>query len=100
MDALKQAHIASDEYSASDDYSLANAVAWNTRFEFPQSAVDEDHQLWQECCHDFTLLCKVKQGRLAANRLSVQRVKHTFFTERFLIAFGICGEWHHSNYWI
>jgi len=66
MDALKQAHIASDEY-----YSLANAVAWNITFEFPQSAVDEDH-------HDFTLLYKVKQGRLAANRLSIQRVKRTF----------------------
>jgi hypothetical protein len=73
LDALKQAHIASDEY-----YSLANAVAWNTTLEFPQSAVDEDHQLWQDCGHDFTLLCKVKQGRLVANRLSVQRVKLTF----------------------
>jgi len=57
MDALKQAHLASDDY-----YSVANAVAWNTTFEFPQSAVDEDQQLWQDCCHDFTLLCKIKQS--------------------------------------
>ena len=73
LDALKQAHIASDEY-----YSLANAVAWNTTFEFPQSAVAADHQLWQECGQDFTLLCKTKQSKLAANRLSVERVKRTF----------------------
>jgi hypothetical protein len=67
MDALKQAHIASDEYC-----SLANTVGWNTTFEFPQSAVDEDHQLCQEYGHDF------KQSMLAANRLLVERVKRIF----------------------
>jgi len=73
MDALKQAHIASDEYC-----SLANTVGWSTTFEFPQSAVDEDHQLCQEYGHDFTLMCKIKQSMLAANRLSVERVKCIF----------------------
>jgi hypothetical protein len=73
LDALQRAHIASDEY-----YNLKHAAAWNTTFEFPSEAVTADMQLWEQCSHDFTLMCKTKQGRLADNRLSEARVREVF----------------------
>ena len=73
LDALQRAHIASDEY-----YNLKHAAAYNTTFEFPQEAIDEDMQLWKQCSHDFTLMCKTKQDRLADNRLSEARVRAVF----------------------
>ena len=73
LDALQRAHIASDEY-----YNLKHAAAWNTTFEFPPEAINEDMQLWDQCLRDFTLMCKTKQDRLAGNRLSEARVREVF----------------------
>jgi len=73
LSTLQQAHIASDEH-----YNLANAIAWNTTFEFPEDAIKADEKLWNDCSHDFTLMCKTKQAKLASNRLSVERI-HTVF---------------------
>jgi len=72
-DTLQQAHMASDEY-----YTISHAQKWNTDFEFPQEAVQTDMALFTECGHDFTQMCQMKQTKLAANRLSVQRVIDTF----------------------
>ena len=73
LDALHQAHIASDEH-----YNLATAAAWNTTFEFPAEAIAADKQLWDQCSQDFTLMCSTKQRKLASNRLSVERIKSVF----------------------
>jgi len=61
---LEHAHRASEGY-----YTLKHAEQWNTDFEFPQDAIDAE---------DLTTICKVKQARLAHNRLSVKRVLHAF----------------------
>ena len=53
LDALQQAHIASDEY-----YNLKHAAAWDTTFEFPPEAISADMELWKQCSRDFTLMCK------------------------------------------
>ena len=73
LGALQQAHIASDEY-----YTMAHALAWNTTFEFPPEAIAADRVLWDQCNHDFTLMCKTKQDLLASNRLSAARVIDIF----------------------
>ena len=49
--ALEQAHMASDGY-----YSLKHAEQWNTTFEFPQSAIDADTELWHRCSKDLATL--------------------------------------------
>jgi len=72
-DALEQAHIAADGH-----YTLKHAEQWNSDFEFPQSAIDADTELWHQCSQDLTATCKAKQARLAHNRLSVQRVRQVF----------------------
>ena len=71
--ALEQAHIASDGY-----YSLKHAEQWNTSFEFPQSAIDADTELWHRCSNDLATLCRTKQSALSSNRLSVRRVLQAF----------------------
>jgi hypothetical protein len=73
LSALQQAHIASDEY-----YNMTHAAAWNTTFEFPPEAIAADRMLWDQCGHDFTLMCKTKQDKLAGNRLSADRVIDIF----------------------
>ena len=70
---LEDAHRASEGY-----YTLKHAEQWNTDFEFPQDAIDADEALWHQCSHDLTAICKVKQARLAHNRLSVRRVLQAF----------------------
>ena len=62
LSALQEAHIASDEY-----YTMAHAAEWNTTFEFPPDAIAADRMLWDQCGHDFTLMCKTKQDKLAGN---------------------------------
>ena len=94
-DALEQAHIAADGH-----YTLKHAEQWNSDFEFPQSAIDADTELWHQCSQDLTATCKAKQARLAHNRLSVQRVRQFFWqfrnqiprnvTIRFSAPFGLC----------
>jgi hypothetical protein len=59
-------------------YTLKHAEQWNTDFEFPQAAIDADEALWHQCSQDLTAVCKVKQARLAHNRLSVWRVLQAF----------------------
>jgi hypothetical protein len=73
LSALQQAHIASDEY-----YTMAHAAAWNTTFVFPPDAIAADRMLWDQYGHDFTLMCKTKQDKLAGNRLSADRVRDIF----------------------
>lgn len=73
--ALEEAHKAADGH-----YTLKHAEQWNTDFEFPQSAIDADTKLWIECSNDLTVMCKVKQAKLAHNRISVQRVLQAFGT--------------------
>ena len=73
LNALQQAHIASDGY-----YNVTHAQQWNTTFEFPPEAVAADAALLQSCGNDFTLMCRAKQSKLAHNRLSVRRVIETF----------------------
>lgn len=73
MSALEQAHIAYDEY-----YNLKHAEQWNTTFEFPQSTVDADTQLWHRSSNDLAVMCRAKQSTLTHNRLSVQRVLNAF----------------------
>ncbi len=73
LTALQQAHIASDGY-----YSIEHAKQWNTTFEFPVEAIAADAALLHSCGNDFTLMCQTKQGKLAHNRISVQRVLDTF----------------------
>ena len=73
LNALQQAHIASDGY-----YNVTHAQQWNTTFEFPPEAVAADAALLQSCGNDFALMCKAKQSKLAHNRLSVRRVLETF----------------------
>jgi hypothetical protein len=70
---LEDAHRASEGY-----YTLKHAEQWNTDFEFPQAAIDADEALWHQCSQDLTAVCKVKQARLAHNRLSVRRVLQAF----------------------
>jgi len=76
MAALESAHRASDEY-----YTLRHAQAWNTDFIIPQAAIDDDSALFRQCSYDFTQMCKIKQTRLAYNRISVQRID-TIFGQR------------------
>ena len=71
--ALTAAHIAADEH-----YNLAHAEQWNTTFEFPQEAIDDDAALFQHCGRDFTLMCATKQRSLAHNRMSLRRIIETF----------------------
>ncbi len=73
LNALQQAHIASDGY-----YNVTHAQQWNTTIEFPPEAVAADAALLQSCGNDFSLMCRAKQSKLAHNRLSVRRVLDTF----------------------
>ena len=73
LQALEQAHIASDEY-----YNVTHAQRWNTTFEFPADAIATDEALLDSCSNDFTLMCKTKQEHLAHNRLSLRRIIETF----------------------
>ena len=73
MNALQQAHIASDGY-----YNVRHAQQWNTTFEFPPEAVAADAALLHSCRNDFALMRRAKQSKLAHNRLSVRRVIETF----------------------
>lgn len=73
MQALQQAHIASDGY-----YNITNAQQWNTTFEFPLEAIAADAALLESCAYDFSLMCRRKQEALAHNRLSLRRVIETF----------------------
>ena len=84
--ALEKAHMASDGY-----YSLKHAEQWNTTFEFPQSAIDDDTKLWHQCSKDLATLYRTKQSALSSNRLSVRRV---------LQAFGPRGKMLHSDFMI
>lgn len=72
LDTLQRAHV------ASDDFTLNHAKAWNTTFEFPPEALVSDRDFWHSCGKDFTLMCKTKQDRLTANKLSTERLKVVF----------------------
>ena len=73
LQALQQAHIASDEY-----YNVTHAQRWNTTFVFPVDAIAKDVALFDSCSNDFTVMCKTKQERLAHNRMSLRRIIETF----------------------
>jgi hypothetical protein len=73
LNALQQAHIASDGY-----YNVTHAQQWNTTFEFPPEAIAADTALLESCGNDFASMCRAKQSKLAHNRLSVRRVIDTF----------------------
>jgi len=89
LNALQQAHIASDEY-----YNMTHAAAWNTTFEFPHEAIASDRLLWDSCGHDFTLMCKTKQEKLAGNRLSVDRIIAIFGQDGTTIPGMLLSDFH------
>ena len=69
-----------------------HAQQWNTTFEFPPEAVAADVALLESCGNDFALMCRVKQSKLAHNRLSVRRVIETFRT-----TVRVRSEWHNPS---
>lgn len=69
----------------SESFSIEDAVRWGGDFHFPTDIreTDEKELSSRECGNDLSKLCALKQQRLAADRLSVDKV-HACITEEMV----------------